>query len=35
MSPVAVWIRLLASVVALACGLVAWVVVTRLLLHVL
>jgi hypothetical protein len=35
MSTLAIWIRLLASVVALTCGLVACVIVIRLLSHAL
>jgi hypothetical protein len=31
----AIWIKLLASLAALTCGLLAWVVVIRLLLQVL
>jgi hypothetical protein len=30
-SPAAIWIRLLASVVALTCGVLAWVIVIHLL----
>jgi hypothetical protein len=33
MSTLAIWIRLLASVVALTCGLVACVIVIQLLSH--
>jgi hypothetical protein len=35
MSPLAIWIRLLAAVGALVCGLVAWAVVIQLLAHTL
>lgn len=35
MSTLAIWVRLLASVVALTCGLVACVVVVQLLNHAL
>jgi hypothetical protein len=35
MSTLAIWVRLLASVVALTCGLVACVIVIQLLVHAL
>ena len=35
MSQAAIWIRLLASVAALTCGVLAWVIVIHLLLQVL
>jgi hypothetical protein len=35
MSPLAIWLRLLAAVGALACGLIAWAVVIQLLANTL